>query len=137
MSAPNTEELEQLLAQYRRQYEGIQETQRSLKEISCTVTSPRRTVSVTAKHGGLISDVSFPTSAYKRMAPKELAAAITETIEKAQSEAAGEAADLLAPSMPEGVDVHKLFRGEGDLQSLMPQSPRGSSTLDELLNRGK
>ncbi|SDM81315.1 YbaB/EbfC family nucleoid-associated protein [Allokutzneria albata] len=133
MSASHTEQFEHLIARYREQYEALRETQQRLREISCTATAPRQAVSVTAGHGGVIKDVKFPTGAYKRMAPNELAAAVLGAITEAQNLATAEAAEAVAPSLPEGVDARRLFAGEVDLQTLLAPEPHLSDTVRDVL----
>lgn len=118
-SSPHAERVEQLKEQLQQQLAELHETQQKLSEVSCTVTAPRQTVSVTVGYGGFVKDVKFPTGAYKRMAPSELASAVLKAIADAQSQVAAKSADVLAPSMPAGVDVHRLFRGEADLTSVV------------------
>ncbi|MCK2244234.1 MULTISPECIES: YbaB/EbfC family nucleoid-associated protein [unclassified Crossiella] len=137
MSTPRSEQVEQLYAQYRRQFDQVRETQRQLGEISCTVSAPRNTVSVTVGHGGVVKDISFPTGAYKNMAPRELAAALLDTLRKAQDQATHAAAELLAPSLPEGVDAHKLFSGKLDLQELMSAEPRTGADSGDRAKSGE
>jgi DNA-binding protein YbaB len=119
MSSPHADRVEQLQEQLRQQLTELRETQQKLGELSCTVTAPRQTVSVTVGYGGFVKDVKFPTGAYKRMAPAELASALLKVIADAQSQVAAKSAEVLAPSMPAGVDVHKVFRGEADLPSVL------------------
>ncbi|MEV0056809.1 YbaB/EbfC family nucleoid-associated protein [Saccharopolyspora shandongensis] len=134
MSASHAEQLEQLLAQYQRQFAEVKETQRRLREISCTVTAPRRTVAVTVGHGGVVKDIEFPTGAYKRMAPADLASAVLKVIADAQQQARREAADLMAPSLPPGVDAQKLFSGDIDIQSLLKPEPELHEVTRDVMN---
>lgn len=127
------EELERLMAEYRERYDSLRETQRLLREISCTVTAPRQTVSVTAGHGGAIKEIKFPTGAYRRMAPAELAAAVLEAIGDAQKEAMRQAAEVMAPHMPKGFDAGKLFSGTMDLRSLMSPEPELHETVRDVM----
>ncbi|XVS67709.1 YbaB/EbfC family nucleoid-associated protein [Actinosynnema sp. CA-299493] len=123
MSTPHTEQLDQLLAQFQEQQRALVETQRKLREIRATATAPRNVVAVTVGHGGLVIDVKFPTAAYKRMPPAELSAALVSTITEAQRKAATEAAELIAPQLPPGMDAKAMFSGEMDLESfVMPES---------------
>ncbi|MGW6449806.1 YbaB/EbfC family nucleoid-associated protein [Lentzea sp. NPDC055074] len=124
MSGPRSEQLERLVAQYREQFAELQETQRRLREISCSATSPRQVVTVTVGHGGVVRDVKFPSSAYKRLTPAELSAAIVRTITDAQQQAAGQAAAIVAPTLPEGVDAQKMFSGDLDLQAVLKATQR-------------
>lgn len=123
MSTPHAEQLEQLLSQFEEQQRALVEVQRKLRAISATAVSPRKVVSVTAGHGGVIEEVKFPTAAYKRMAPVELAAVLTDTIAKAQRAATDEAAELMAPHMPPGIDAKAAFSGRiEDLGAMLPKS---------------
>lgn len=119
MSSPHSDQIEELRTEFRRQFAELQDTQRRLGELSCTVTAPRQVVSVTVGHGGVVKDVKFPTGAYKRMAPTELAAALLKTITDAQQQIAGQAAEVIAPTLPPGLDARKLFSGDIDLQSVL------------------
>ncbi|MFI9005942.1 YbaB/EbfC family nucleoid-associated protein [Actinosynnema sp. NPDC053489] len=123
MTNPHSEQIEHLMAQYRRQFAELQETQRRLREISCTVTAPRQVVAVTAGHGGVVKDIKFPTGAFKRMTPGELASVLVKAIGDAQQQATREAAAVVAPTLPPGVDAEKLFSGGVDLQSALTPEP--------------
>ncbi|WP_367129241.1 YbaB/EbfC family nucleoid-associated protein [Saccharothrix sp. HUAS TT1] len=120
MSDQHTEHLEQLFAQLREQQRLMAETQQRLQEIQATVTAPRRVVSVTVGHGGRVTDVKFPTAAYKKMPPAELAGVLVDTIAEAQRKVGDEAAELLAPQMPAGLDAKAIFSGEFDAKSFVP-----------------
>lgn len=135
MSDPYTDEYDRLVGEYQQQYRRLADTQRRLREIACTVTAPRRVVSVTVGHGGVVTEVAFPTSAYKRMTPTELAAVVLETITAAREQATAEAATVLAPSMPAGVDAQALLSGSVDLQSMLPETPDVSDATRDLLSR--
>ncbi|MET8759556.1 YbaB/EbfC family nucleoid-associated protein [Lentzea sp. NPDC004782] len=123
MSSPHSEGLEQLKAEYQRQFAELRKTQDRLKELSCTVTAPRQVVSVTVGHGGVIKDVKFHGNAYKRMAPAELAAVVLKVVGDAQRQIVEEAADVIAPTLPPGVDARGLLSGDIDLQTLIPSEP--------------
>ncbi|MGI5499182.1 YbaB/EbfC family nucleoid-associated protein [Lentzea sp. CA-135723] len=112
------------MSRYREQFAELRETQRRLREISCTATSSRQVVSVTVGHGGVVRDVKFPSSAYKRLTPAELSAAVVKTITDAQQQAAREAAAVVAPTLPEGVDAEQMFTGDLDLQRVLRATQR-------------
>ncbi|MFD9890250.1 YbaB/EbfC family nucleoid-associated protein [Amycolatopsis sp. NPDC059027] len=101
MTSSYDERIGDLLADYRRQCDQLSETQRKLKEISVTATAPGRAVAVTVGAQGEISDLSFPTPAYRRMAPAELAAVLLATIADARQQATAEMEALLKPHLPE------------------------------------
>ncbi|WP_168211407.1 YbaB/EbfC family nucleoid-associated protein [Actinosynnema sp. ALI-1.44] len=134
MTASHSEQLEHLMAEYRKQFAEVHETQRRLQEISCTVAAPRQTVAVTVGHGGVVKDIKFPTGAYKRMTPTELAGAVLKAITDAQQQATREAAEVIAPSLPPGVDAQKLFSGEIDIQSLLLPEPQLQDATRDAMN---
>lgn len=134
MSNPHSEDYERLLAEYQGHYARIAETQRRLREICCTATAPRQVVAITVGHGGVVTEVAFPTGAYKRMPPLELSAAVLETITAARDLALSEAAEILAPSMPAGVNAHALLSGSMDLQSMLPKTPDISDATRDVLS---
>ncbi|OLR92311.1 hypothetical protein BJP25_22945 [Actinokineospora bangkokensis] len=111
------------MAHYRDQRASALDYQRRLGEVAATATSPRRVVSVTVGGQGQVTDVSFPTGAYKRMAPAELASAILSTIAEARDKALDEAADLLAPMLPPGLDARQVMRGQADIGAVLPPEP--------------
>jgi DNA-binding protein YbaB len=132
VSAPYDQQIEQTLAKYREQRAGLGELQRRLSAISYSATSPRQVVSVTVGHQGEVTELKFPSGAYKRMAPAELAAVILSTIGEARSKALDEAASLLSPILPPGVVAKDLVAGKADLQAMMPLEPR---TADSVMDR--
>lgn len=98
------------------------------------MTAPRQVVAVTAGHGGVVKDIKFPTGAFKRMTPGELAAVLVKAIGDAQQQATREAAAVVAPTLPAGVDAEKLFSGGLDLQSaLSPEPPPLQDITRDLL----
>jgi hypothetical protein len=137
MSDPRSEKLDHLREEYRRKLGQVQETQRLLKEISCTVTSPRKEVSVTVAHGGVVKEVKFPTAAFKRMAPTELATLLTKTIADAQQAATRETAAVFAPTLPPGIDATRLFSGEVDLHEMLPEEPVFPEHLRDAIKFGR
>ncbi|MFI5735650.1 YbaB/EbfC family nucleoid-associated protein [Kribbella sp. NPDC051587] len=131
MAAQQSDEIGFLEEQYRAQFAALHETQRRLREISCTASAPRQTVVVTAGHGGVVQEIKFPNGAYKRMTPIELASAVLKTIADAQQQATRAAADVMAPSLPPGVDAQKLFAGEVDITTLMSREPPSAASRED------
>ncbi|MFI7119456.1 YbaB/EbfC family nucleoid-associated protein [Amycolatopsis sp. NPDC049868] len=100
MTSSYDERIGDLLADYRRQRDQLSEMQRKLKEISVTATAPGRAVAVTVGAQGEITDLGFPTTAYRRMAPAELATVLLATIADARQRAAAERETVLKPHLP-------------------------------------
>lgn len=126
MPTNHDEEMEQLLAAYREQAAGLADTQARLAGISCSATAPRQTVTATVGGQGEVLDLKFPSDAYKRMAPRELSAAILATIREAREKSLDEAAAILAPMLPDGLDARQIVAGKADLTAMMPEEPRSA-----------
>jgi len=128
--------LEQMFEQYQRQHSMLTDLHQKMKEISVTATSPRREVEITVNHGGSVTDIAFTGSAYKRMAPKELAEVIMRTLEDAKDKAADESARLLEPVMPNGMNARDLLAGRLGIEQLAPaDGPRLPQIVREELQR--
>ncbi|MEV6636975.1 YbaB/EbfC family nucleoid-associated protein [Actinoplanes sp. NPDC051470] len=108
------------MSAFRKQRESAAERYRQIQAISATATSARREVSVTVSHSGAVRDIKFTGTAYRRLAPAELATLLMETIDEAAKEVAGKLAEVLAPRLPPGVDVEKLLAGDVDPASFLP-----------------
>jgi DNA-binding protein YbaB len=131
------ERIESLFEQYKKQREGFGALQQKMQAITVTTTSPRREVSVTVGHGGVVSDVSFPTGAYRRLAPAELTALIMQTMNAAKEQAQEQAAAIIAPMLPQGMNAKDLLNGRASADMLMPPQPRMANSVREQLGLGK
>src|SRR5258707_14622474 len=116
MTSLNTfnEELDQLLEEYRKRRAEASERQRKIQEISATAAAPRQAVKVTVGAQGEITGLEFPTSAYKRMAPNELAEAILGAAREAKAKALDAYKELMTPIMPAGLNFLDLIQGKAD-----------------------
>jgi hypothetical protein len=128
-------DLEGLAEECRRQGRVLQETQRGLQQISCTATSPRRVVSVCAGHGGKVREVVFIGDGYKRLAPRELGEVVLSTVREAQDLAVVEAARVLAPTMPAGLDPLRVLRGEVELADILPVRPEMHDAVGDMFGQ--
>ncbi|SCF40108.1 YbaB/EbfC DNA-binding family protein [Micromonospora matsumotoense] len=126
--------MEELFAEYERQRNSVTELQERMKEVRASATSPRREVTVTVGQNGVITDIAFPTSAYRRMTPLALQTSIMQTFTEAKEQVMVQAANLLAPLLPEGVDAAKVVRGEAGVDMFLPpEGPRINSSFREIL----
>ena len=132
-----SERIESLFEQYRRQRDGLGALTRRMNEISATATSPRREVEVTVGQHGVVTDLRFPSGAYRRMPPRELAEVILATIASAKSMAHDQTAEILAPILPSGVDARDLVSGKLEPGVLVPQQPNLTNHLREQLGLGQ
>lgn len=126
--------LEEALAAYQRRREELATLQGELREVTGKATAPRQVVSVTVGQRGELTELRFPTNAYKNMTPAELSSTILKTFEEARNEALSRSAELMTPLMPSGMDVEGVLRGKVDLMSMLPKEPR--SAEDRQLERG-
>jgi DNA-binding protein YbaB len=128
--------LEDLLAQYQQQRSALADLHRRMQEVSATAVSPRRELSVTYRHAGGLTDIKFLNSAYRRLAPNELSDLIMATVREAKDKAATEAAEIIAPTVPNGLNPQDLVRGKLGTDALMPpDGPRLPQIVREQLER--
>ncbi|MFF4902937.1 YbaB/EbfC family nucleoid-associated protein [Streptomyces sp. NPDC001068] len=128
------QQLEELLALYHRQREEALDTRRRINETTATVTAPRQTVKVTVGAQGEVTALSFPTGAYRRLAPKELADVVLATIRQARAEALESVGAVVAVGLPSGIDMADLLQGRVDATAFLPEEPpTPESTRDTLM----
>jgi hypothetical protein len=126
--------IEGLFAEYERQRGSITDLQARMKEVRASATSPRREVTVTVGRGGELTDIAFPTGAYKRLTPTELTSIILRTFGEAREQAMDQAAELLAPLLPAGMNAAQMVRGETGVDTYLPPGgPRMTSGARALL----
>ncbi|MET7385889.1 YbaB/EbfC family nucleoid-associated protein [Streptomyces sp. NPDC005529] len=136
MPSPYDQQIEDLLEQYRRQREEAAETRRRINATTSTATAPRQTVKVTVGAQGEVTAIEFPTGAYRRMAPKELADVLLTTLQQARSEALEGAAGVLAGELPPGVTVADLLQGRVDPGALLPEDPAMPDSVRDYVDHG-
>jgi len=123
VSSSLQDQLEQTLAEYRRKRADLHEMQAKMAEMTSTATAPRNVVSATVDTHGQITGIAFPTNAYKNMAPAELAAAVRDTVRKAQTMAREELVELMEPMMPPGMSMRGKEPGKLDIDRMFPENP--------------
>ncbi|WP_406634973.1 YbaB/EbfC family nucleoid-associated protein [Amycolatopsis sp. WGS_07] len=118
MSSQHEKMLEDAMSAYQRQRDHFAETRREVETATSTVTSARREVTATVGRTGELTELSFPTSAYKRMAPAELASVIVQTVSAAREKSIAAAAELMSPMLPPGISAQDLMSGKADVNAL-------------------
>ncbi|XVU28947.1 YbaB/EbfC family nucleoid-associated protein [Actinoplanes sp. CA-054009] len=126
---------EDFFEEYKKQRERLGEMQRKMSEISATAASARREVTVTVGQNGVLTDIQFANGAYRRMTPADLTAAILSTYAEARDAVNQQAAELLAPTLPAGVDAGALVRGQGTVDAFLPAEPRLATSVREILGK--
>ncbi|MFB9909040.1 YbaB/EbfC family nucleoid-associated protein [Allokutzneria oryzae] len=136
MSTPYDDEIEALLARYEQQRHDAVDCHRRMREVSVTVTAPKRALTVTVGPQGELTNVDFPTGAYRTMAPKELAALLMKTVATAREQALESVAEVLAGVFPGGLDVAGLHAGRAGVEDLLPERPPMPAFVKDALNGG-
>ncbi|MEW2545796.1 YbaB/EbfC family nucleoid-associated protein [Streptomyces sp. NPDC047002] len=136
MTSPYDQPIEDLLAQYRAQREAAVETRRRINETTGTATAPRQTVKVTVGAQGEVTAIEFPTSAYRRLPPKELAEVLMTTIAQARADAMEKVGDLMSDQLPPGVTMGGLLKGEVDPTQLLAEDPTMPDSVKEYVDKG-
>jgi DNA-binding protein YbaB len=135
MPSPYDEEIEALLAQYREQRDGVQETRRKINEISATAASPRQSVKVTVGAQGQLTALEFPTGAYRNMAPTELAKTILAAVTEARAKAFAKVNELAFSGLADAVPA-ELLQGGGDPRALLPEELGMPDIVRAYVDRG-
>ncbi|GGS62778.1 YbaB/EbfC family nucleoid-associated protein [Streptomyces griseoviridis] len=137
MSTPFDEQIEQLQETYRTQLAQISDLQRRMREVSATATAKAQAMKVTVGPQGELLSVEFPTNAYRRMTPKELADLMVSTVQDARAKATAELAKVLTPHLPGDVDAEHLLKGTADVGTLLPSEPAMPDAVRQYLERGQ
>ncbi|GAA2564460.1 hypothetical protein GCM10010435_41050 [Winogradskya consettensis] len=136
MSTGQDRLLENLFEEYQQQRSKLTDLHRQMREISATAVSPRHEVSVTASHTEGVTDIRFTGSGYRRLAPQELSDLVMATVREARDKARDEAATVIAPVLPEGMNARDLVSGRIGADQLMPaDGPRLPTVVREHLER--
>jgi DNA-binding protein YbaB len=119
MTSPYEKTMNDALAAYQQQREQLTQAREKLNTVTNSVTSPRQVVTATVGRHGEVIGLAFPTSAYKRMAPAELASVIIKTIQEAREKSLSQSADLLKPMLPKGFSAEDMLSGKTDVQTML------------------
>lgn len=109
------EEVEQLLAEYRRSREQLAGVQQRITTISESASSDDGLITATVGGRGVLTDLTIADGAYERYRPRELAAQIVRLTGEATAKAFTGASEVLAPALPQGTDPQALLLGTADL----------------------
>ncbi|MEV4759973.1 YbaB/EbfC family nucleoid-associated protein [Micromonospora sp. NPDC049559] len=103
MTGPVHGMLEQTFAAFEEQKRVVTEFEEMVAESQTTVTAKNRTLVVTVDGRGDLTDVKFPTSSYRKMAPAELSSLLVETITSARNQARASMNEFLETLLPSGM----------------------------------
>lgn len=111
------DEVEQLLAEYRRSREQLADVQQQLTAISESASSDDGLVTATVGGRGVLTGLTIADAAYERYRPAELAAQIVRLTGAATAKAFTGASEVLAPALPQDTDPQALLLGTADLSA--------------------
>jgi DNA-binding protein YbaB len=123
--ASHSEQVEAMLADYRRTREQLAEVHKELLAIKESVTNPDGLVTATVGPRGNLLNLVISDAAYQRYRAAELAQEVVRTTAAAASRAAERANATLRPVLPPDSDPAALIAGRADLQpsELVPEQP--------------
>lgn len=136
MTSHYDQEIDDLLALYRKQRDAAAETRRRVNEATGTGFAPRQSVKATVTVQGEVTAIEFPTGAWRRMAPKELSEALLAALAQARAKALEAAAELTGLDLPPGVSAADLLQGRVDATALLPQEPGMPDQVRDYLDHG-
>jgi DNA-binding protein YbaB len=110
-------EAEQLLAEYRRSREQLAAVQRALATLSVSERSQDGAVTVTVGAQGTLTNLEIHDETYRYYRPRQLAETILWLAQEAARRASVQAARLIEPVLPPGVDPAALLAGTADLRA--------------------
>jgi DNA-binding protein YbaB len=128
------QQAEELFAVYRQRQAEAAELRRKLAASTATAVAPRGVVKVTVAANGDVTSIDFPTSAYKRMAPAELARVLVSTIGDARAKALTAAAEVLTPELPKGLNFAEMAQGKAYLSAAAPSEEDIPDAVRKYLN---
>lgn len=108
-------QVDELLADYARSREQLAMAHQRLAAITATERSADGAITVTVGSRGTVTGLSLADDVYRTHRPSELASEIMRLVTSASQRALGEAADVLAPMLPAGVDPKATLLGTADL----------------------
>ncbi|MFE7426627.1 YbaB/EbfC family nucleoid-associated protein [Streptomyces sp. NPDC014735] len=116
MSNPMEERLAAALAEFEETRAKLGEAASAAARVSATVMAKDRSVEATVGAHGELTNLRFPTSRYRTMAPAELANALMSAIGAARAQVASQ--------------LTELYRPFGPIPGMDPQAAGGFAELD-------
>ncbi|MEV7781583.1 YbaB/EbfC family nucleoid-associated protein [Kitasatospora sp. NPDC088351] len=119
MSNPFAEQIAQAMADMQSELAKAEAMQKEMNELTASVTSKDRMVTVKVGSQGQVVSMTFHTNGYREMAPAELAKVLTDSLNEARAAVGEQVAERIG-----------RFDGLGDTLRL---SMTGGTELDEIL----
>jgi DNA-binding protein YbaB len=119
MSSPLADQVEQAMARLKDHRARMDEVRAELRQATASVTSKDRMVTAKAGPQGQIVSLTFHTTAYRTMAPAQLADVLTEVLNEARARV--------------GEQVTEAMRSVSGIGEVLKLSMTGGTELDGLL----
>ncbi|MPY97462.1 MAG: YbaB/EbfC family DNA-binding protein [Actinophytocola sp.] len=108
-------QVDELLADYARSRELLAMAQQRLAAITATERSADGGITVTVGSRGTLTGLTLADDVYRTHRPSALASEIVRLVTSASQRALAEATDVLAPTLPAGIDPKATLLGTADL----------------------
>jgi hypothetical protein len=112
--------LAELVADAERRMAVVADAQQRMAEVAVSTRSRDRSLSVGLGAGGVLTELTFHTTAYREMAPAELSRLVLDTITAARAEYAERISELMAP-VREGAALpfEEIMAGKFDISEFL------------------
>ncbi|MDP9849325.1 YbaB/EbfC family nucleoid-associated protein [Streptosporangium lutulentum] len=117
-------QLDAMIEEYNKQAVRMREAYAVLREVEATATSKDGLVTVKAGPQGRITRIDLDVRITKKLSASEISASIMEQIQAATADVTAQTHKLMAPFVPEGVDIEQLLNPETDFGSSLPTLDR-------------
>ncbi|OZM72124.1 hypothetical protein CFN78_16425 [Amycolatopsis antarctica] len=112
--------IRELMADYHRQRASLAEMQHRMKETVGTAVAPRQAAKATVNANGELAELTFPTNAYKSMAPKELSTMLLKVIGDARVDAMRSVTGMIGAQLGDGSEtISDLLGPDADITKLI------------------
>lgn len=128
--------MQELMADYQRQCESLAQVQRKIDETVGTAVAPRQAAKVTVDASGAVTELEFPTGAYKNMAPKELADMLLAVLKEAHENAVRAVTGIVGEQQSDGESIADMLGGQEDFKNWLSQDSFIPAEVRELLGFG-
>jgi hypothetical protein len=118
--------LAELVADAERRMAVVADAQQRMAEVAVSTRSRDRSLSVALGAGGVLTELTFHTGAYREMAPAELSKLLLDTITAARAEYAERINELMAP-VREGAALpfEEIMAGKFDIAAFLREGRGG------------
>ncbi|WP_326820311.1 YbaB/EbfC family nucleoid-associated protein [Streptosporangium sp. NBC_01756] len=119
-------QLEAMVEEYNQQATQMREAYAKLREVESSATSKDGLVTVKAGPQGRIMRIDLDPRITKKLSASEISASLMEQIQAATADVTEQTHRLMAPFVPEGVDIEQLLNPETDFGSALPTIDKGT-----------